>query len=216
MSKTIKDLEASIGGLSDTSKMPCKSWGIPATYCKTGSKLAKGKNTVCSGCYALKGAYGWPTVKDAYQRRFNAYNENPTSWADNMIELLQRKKGLDYFRWFDSGDLQSVEMLEGIVKVSASCPNITFWLPTRELGILADYVAKWGANWPQNLTVRLSATKVDGESWTRVADELNVLTSTVSSSPSDTTCPSYKNHGKCGPCRACWSKEHSNIEYLKH
>jgi len=51
--------------LSNTSKMPCKSWGIPATKCITGKKLNKIAGSVCNGCYALKGAYSWPVVKNA-------------------------------------------------------------------------------------------------------------------------------------------------------
>ena len=51
--------------LSNTSKMPCKSWGIPASSCKTGAKLRKVKGSVCSGCYAHKGAYSWKAVKNA-------------------------------------------------------------------------------------------------------------------------------------------------------
>mgnify|MGYP000539350075 CR=1 FL=1 len=36
----IKDIEKEIGTLSNTTKMPSYSWGIPTEYCKTGSKLA--------------------------------------------------------------------------------------------------------------------------------------------------------------------------------
>jgi hypothetical protein len=43
------------GDLSATTKMPCKSFNLPAWECKTGSKLAKIPGTVCHGCYAMKG-----------------------------------------------------------------------------------------------------------------------------------------------------------------
>ena len=46
-----------VGSLSDTSKMPGKSWGINADLCKTGFKLAKIAGTICSVCYAKKGFY---------------------------------------------------------------------------------------------------------------------------------------------------------------
>ena len=62
----VSEARAAVGGLSQTSKMPCKSWGISAKECKTGGKLAKVEGTVCHGCYALKGAYVWPVVEKAH------------------------------------------------------------------------------------------------------------------------------------------------------
>ena len=45
------------GSMTRTSKMPGLSYSLPAWECKTGSKLRKIKNSVCSMCYALKGNY---------------------------------------------------------------------------------------------------------------------------------------------------------------
>ena len=52
-----------IGGLSKPSKMPGWAYGLPAKECKTGSKLVKVKNSVCEGCYALKGCYVFKVVQ---------------------------------------------------------------------------------------------------------------------------------------------------------
>ena len=41
------------GGLSRPSKMPGPAWGLPASRCKTGAKLAGGPGTTCSSCYEL-------------------------------------------------------------------------------------------------------------------------------------------------------------------
>ena len=46
--KTKKAALAMVGSLSDTSKMPGKSWGINADHCKTGFKLAKIAGTICT------------------------------------------------------------------------------------------------------------------------------------------------------------------------
>ena len=58
-----KQLEAITGTLSKPGKMPGFSYGIPAKECKTGSKLAKIKGSVCYNCYALKGMYRFETLK---------------------------------------------------------------------------------------------------------------------------------------------------------
>ena len=50
-------LEKSVGGISQTEKMPCASWSLSAFKCNVGGKLANIKNSVCYGCYAMKGNY---------------------------------------------------------------------------------------------------------------------------------------------------------------
>ena len=51
--------------LSCPSKMPGWSYGLPAKECKTGSKLRLVKGSTCYNCYALKGCYVFPVVKEA-------------------------------------------------------------------------------------------------------------------------------------------------------
>jgi len=57
------------GGLSAPNKMPGPSINLPAVACITGAKLAKVRGSTCSGCYALKGRYRFPNVKEAMNRR---------------------------------------------------------------------------------------------------------------------------------------------------
>ena len=78
------------GDLSATTKMPCKSFNLPAWECKTGSKLAKIPGTVCHGCYAMKGNYTrFPSVKKAQYKRLGQLF-NP-AWVDAMVSLIERK-----------------------------------------------------------------------------------------------------------------------------
>jgi len=64
--KTIKKSLEIIGGLTQTEKMPGFSYSLPAQECKTGSKLRKIKNSVCSTCYALKGNYvRYPKISES-------------------------------------------------------------------------------------------------------------------------------------------------------
>ena len=104
-----------IGGLSDTSKMPGKSYGLPTEHCITGSILAKIPGSICNDCYAMKGFYRSfaHTVISAQHRRLVAVNNEP-QWIEAMVKSLQNER---WFRWFDSGDLQSVKMLEDIFEV---------------------------------------------------------------------------------------------------
>jgi hypothetical protein len=191
------------GGLSKPSKMPGFSYNLPATRCITGAKLVKIPGSVCSGCYALKGRYRFPNVKNAMQRRLDSINH--PLWIKAMAtSIIETKTG--FFRWHDSGDLQSLDHLKKIFEVCNLTPGIQHWLPTRETSIIACIQAD---EVPKNLIIRLSAHKVDGK-----ASTFWPWTSTVVTS--EKTCPAAEQENKCKDCRACWDRTIPNIAYGKH
>ena len=196
-----KEASKIVGGLSTPGKMPCYSINLPATECKTGAKLARVPGTTCHGCYALKGRYRFGTVKKAMARRLRALAHG--SWTAAMTALITGHK---YFRWHDSGDLQSVQHLKNIIEVAKATPDTEHWLPTREAGLMRlmdpDII-------PKNLLIRVSATKVDGK-----APGWWPWTSTVSTEMK--TCPAPDQGGKCRDCRSCWSRDVPNVTYAKH
>ena len=190
-----------VGGLSKPSKMPGWSIGIPAAECKTGAKLRLIPDSVCEGCYALKGCYVFAVVQKAQYKRLEAI-QHP-DWVEAMATLINSKKP-DVFRWHDSGDVQDLDHLEKIFKVCELTPEKRHWMPTREAWI-KDHMHKA----PANLVVRFSSPMVDQgpvKSWPN--------TSTVSTK--SRTCPAPDNNNECGDCRACWDPLVKNIEYGKH
>ena len=68
---------------------------------------------MCSSCYALRGRYLNPSVAMAHQRRREAIMH--PLWPDAMAVLIDAYARGGHFRWFDSGDLQSVEHLDKIL-----------------------------------------------------------------------------------------------------
>lgn len=204
-----------VGGLSRPSKMPCYSWGIPAQACITGGKLAQIEGSVCRQCYALKGFFRYPKVQGAYQRRLDR-SVDPR-WVEAMVKLVYwqtAETGVPYFRWFDSGDLQSVEMLRQICAVANGTPEIRHWLPTREYRIVEAYLEDEAL--PPNLTVRVSGALIDGQA----PRTLGLPTSTV-----HTNAPPRKSlvctardvdPVNCGSCRACWNNGVANVSYPLH
>ena len=106
-----KEARQITGGLSKPSKMPGPAHNLPAVACKTGAKLVKIPGSVCAGCYALKGRYRFNNVQAALKRRLQAL-EDPR-WVDAMVTLITGEK---YFRWHDSGDIQSLKHLENIFR----------------------------------------------------------------------------------------------------
>jgi hypothetical protein len=192
--------------LSQTSKMPCKSFNLPAQACKVGSELAKVKGSTCHGCYALKGFYRMPVVKKAMDRRLEAIKGD--LWVDNMVYELEKEKS-GFFRWHDSGDLQSLDHLKKIIAVCNATPHIKHWLPTRERKIVRSYKGII----PDNLTIRVSSTMVD-----TIQPMKGMLTSTVHSNKAafGVACTAEETNNKCGDCRMCWDKTIPNISYKKH
>lgn len=212
-----------IGGLSNTSKMPWYSWSTSAEKCITGSKLREVKGSVCADCYACKGCYVFKSVKEAHQRKFEALNHPKFVEAFILVlnKLYERGRKTynlngvqvkeNRFRWHDSGDIQSVEHMNMICDIAEGCPQIDFWIPTREYGIMNKFL-KTGRKIPDNLTVRMSVVMV-GET----VDErpMGLPFSTVGVMSAKAQCPAYEQEGKCLDCRVCWDKE-ENTNYPLH
>ena len=187
--------------LSNPSKMPGWSYGLPAKECKTGSKLRLVKGSTCYNCYALKGCYVFPDVKAAQYKRLRSLKLDP--WTTAMAAQINSKKS-KWFRWHDSGDVQSLEHMKKILTVCRLTPGTKHWLPTQE----RDYLPA-PEEVPSNLIIRLSGSKVDGPRSTAWKHTSSVVTKNAS-------CPAQLQGGKCKTCRACWNKRIKNVSYGKH
>lgn len=224
----IKTAKAITGGLSAPSKMPGRAYSTPAEFCKTGSKLALIPGTVCHGCYALnRGNYAWPNVKLALRRRYKSvmravdaerlfgawagakYRER---WIEAMVTLIKAQSPA-YFRWHDSGDIQSVAHIELIAEVCRRTPQTKHWIPTREIGIIKRWIVN-GGKIPDNLSVRISA-HVIGETISLKDAPKGITISTVDSG-SGYRCPAQNQGNSCGDCRACWDNNIPAVDYHKH
>jgi len=195
------------------SKMPGTSYAVDAFACKTGSKLAKVPGSPCSVCYARKLQNLRPSVDKGWKENLAKWEaSDPVQWAEAMAFQISRYSADGYHRWFDSGDLQSVEMLWAIAKVCEMTPLVRHWLPTQERGILKEYLDQ-GWTIPDNLVVRVSASMVDGKPG-REGHTSNV----VSKDKPETghRCPASKQGNNCGDCRACWNPDVRNVSYVKH
>lgn len=208
--QTLKFYRSITGSLSKPSKMPGRGYGLPAlTSCRTGSILAQVEGTTCSHCYACRGNYRFPAVKAAQQRRLEALDH--PRWEESMIKLIGRLKE-PYFRWHDSGDLQSVEHLMKLDYIARALPRMQFWLPTHERGIVNEYQDTFGPV-SKNLVIRLSSAKIDVR-----PPKTGLCTSSVHrhAEPFGYACPASKQDNSCGDCRACWDPSVKNVSYKFH
>jgi len=198
----VKEAKEITGGLTYTTKMPGPSFNTPAQRCVTGSKLRNIKNSVCNGCYALKGNYvRFPKVGEALERRFQKLQA--PSWVPAMVILISKHK---YFRWHDAGDIQTLDHLKRIFEVCKLTPDTKHWMPTREASILQQVKPE---DVPENLIIRMSSHMIDQGPvkfwpWTSTV---------VTAGP---TCPAPKQDNQCKSCRACWNRDIANVAYGKH
>jgi len=209
---TLKQAAEYVGGFSNPSKMPCPAWSTPAQECLTGSKLVQIIGTVCHGCYALKGNYHRyaKTVLPALYKRLETISK--PFWSAAIAFWIKQKK-LDYFRWHDSGDVQTLSHFIKICEIAKMTPDTKYWLPSREYTIISQYV-NLGLKIPENLIVRLSAYKIEGNGPVKLAKRLGVQISTVKKEGYN--CHAYSQGGKCLDCRACWDKNIFDITYKLH
>ena len=139
-------------------------------------------------------------------------------WVKAMIAKISAEERTGFFRWFDSGDLQSLRNLKDIVRIALALPSIRFWLPTKEYSIVSEYYELYGP-FPENLTVRLSGYMVDKSGPNSLAESLGVTTSEVhseTSNPAGYTCPAPAQGNKCLDCRACWNSTVQTVSYRLH
>jgi len=148
----------------------------------------------------------YPAIPIAHENRLQAISD--PRWVDAMVKLI----GSDpYFRFFDSGDIQSAEHFVKIVEIAEKTPNCLHWLPTQERA----YVKAFEGTIPANLIVRFSQTVID-----RVPAQGSKLSSMVNTGQALPAhvydCPSYFQDNACGDCRACWDTSVECVAYHSH
>lgn len=220
----VRDALQIAGTLSEPSKMPGYGYGLPTWACVTGSKLREKKGSVCHSCYACKGRYVYRPCLDAQNKRLRSITDE--KWVDAMVTMIksvsesQRRKNDTnrYFRWHDSGDIQSVAHLDKIVQIAYQLPRVMFWLPTKEKQMVVEWL-KTHEGFPPNLCVRVSATMIDGgipKLAGKIAREAQTCSVHNFATHVGHECDAYLRDGTCGDCRKCWDKSVPNVSYHRH
>lgn len=218
------------------SKMPGYTYGTSAWFCKTGSKLAKIKGSICSNCYAMKGRYVIDNVmksKDMKSYTIEYYDDQGdfTPWIIALTQIIKRRctikeikdkqgdiiltKDNTWFRWHDSGDIQSVLHLEAINQIALNCPDVKFWIPTREGKMVKQFLKNNEV--ASNLCIRISG-HIIGKKASDFGTGLP--TSSVDFEGSKHHCIAPKQDGACdghlASCRNCWDSSIPNVNYHQH
>jgi hypothetical protein len=198
--------------ISTTSKLDgVRSWSLEARETCPGSINPATGDLVpaCAGCYAAGGNYRFANVKAPRQE--NREDWKREGWVADMAAALRNDR---YFRWFDSGDMYDVRLARKILQVMAMTPDVRHWIPTRMHKFAKFQPVLAAMEALPNVMVRRSSDSVTG------AYDARVHGSTIvpDTAPREgvTLCHAANNAGKCGPCRACYSKDVPVIGYLAH
>lgn len=218
--KSIGRAKQIIGGLSQPSKMPCLSYNLPSSKCITGQKLKDVEGSVCYGCYAADdwkwvkrthrySNYPMPNVTKSLKKRYKAIHH--PLWVPAMVMAIKSRRN-KYFRFHDSGDIQSLNHLRNITQICQLLPRIKFWLPTREYHIVDHFLMEFDR--PENLIIRISAHMLEQLPPKRF--EHGSMVSKKKRVHGVFNCGAYKRGGRCGSCRSCWSDKVSIVSYPYH
>lgn len=196
--------------LSKTSKLDgILSWSLQAIDTCPGSSDGNGGLVpACQGCYATTGNYNYPNVK--LPRALNREDWQRDNWVNDMLIALDSSR---YFRFFDSGDMYSIDLANKIVELCTKATWVKFWIPTRMHKFAKFKPVIEALNALPNVVVRLSSDSVTGG----LIEGLNTSTIFSGDVPAGVTeCQAYQHEGKCNGCRACYDKSVSVIGYKAH
>lgn len=195
--------------LSQTTKMPGRSWALPAGSTCPGSRDSSGAVIpVCQACYAKTGNYTYPVPRQ--MREFNRADWKRAEWVPEMIREIAQES---YFRWFDSGDVYHPALAFKILLVIQGTPHVKHWLPTRSHVVPRIRAVLERIRQEPNAVVRYSSPNTDG---TYDAEHGSTVIPFADWPTSARVCPSSQQEGRCGACRACWDKNVPVIAYVGH
>ena len=119
-------------------------FGIPAYKSDSGFTTCPMAKNCIQGCYANQGAFIWPAVRAAYERRLQL-TRDPNFASILTLEIRRRQP--KYIRIHDSGDFYSPVYLHKWLTIIQACPATVFYTYTKMVQLLKGVVH------PSNFTV---------------------------------------------------------------
>lgn len=170
------------------------------------------KSEICKKCYAKRGNYLFDNVTQRRNRNLSIIRQ------DNFIdEMKEQLINFRFFRWFDSGDIPSVNIAKKIIKLCEETPWVTHWIPTNSWDIpkLIPYIKMLEAL--PNTRVRYSSRFYNKPITWNLSSFVYTKELLKSEVPEEVFfCPSPKQEGQCKSCRACFDEKIKIIAYKKH
>ena len=163
------------------------------------------------GCYACKGNWLFPKVKNSLSQNLEAYKGNPTLFFDSVAAQTALVR---FCRWHSSGDIVDMQYFEGMCKVARKNKETHYLCFTKKYEIINEFLSK-GKRIPKNLSIVLSAWS----NWISENPYDLPMTYVYGKEFNNELIPkdAIPCGGKCETCQACWTlKKGQHVYFLKH
>ena len=169
-------------------------------------------NAPCfKGCYACKGNWLFPNVKNSLQQNLEAYKNNPALFFESVAAQTALVR---FCRWHSSGDIVDMQYLEGMCKVARKNKETHYLCFTKKYEIINEFLSK-GKRIPKNLSIVFSAWS----NWIPENPYDLPMTYVYGKEFNNELIPkdAIPCGGKCETCQACWTlKKGQHVYFLKH
>ena len=163
------------------------------------------------GCYACKGNWLFPNVKNSLQHNLEAYKSNPTLFFESVATQTALVR---FCRWHSSGDIVDMQYFEGMCKVARKNKDTHYLCFTKKHEIINEFLSK-GKRIPKNLSIVFSAWS----NWIPENPYDLPMTYVYGKEFNNELIPkdAIPCGGKCETCQACWTlKKGQHVYFLKH
>ena len=163
------------------------------------------------GCYACKGNWLFPNVKNSLQHNLEAYKSNPTLFFESVAAQTALVR---FCRWHSSGDIVDMQYFEGMCKVARKNKGTHYLCFTKKYEIVNEFLSK-GKRIPKNLSIVFSAWS----NWIPENPYNLPMTYVYGKEFNNELIPkdAIPCGGKCENCQACWTlKKGQHVYFLKH
>ena len=163
------------------------------------------------GCYACKGNWLFPNVKNSLQQNLEAYRNNPTLFFESVATQTALVR---FCRWHSSGDIVDMQYFEGMCKVARKNKETHYLCFTKKYEIINEFLSK-GKRIPKNLSIVFSAWS----NWIPENPYDLPMTYVYGKEFNNELIPkdAIPCGGKCETCQACWTlKKGQHVYFLKH
>lgn len=171
----------------------------------------------CSkSCYAKRGNYKYPGVKQGIQENYDDYKKDPNDFFKRLENYLNNGDIIyKRFRYFATGDIPDTQFLKNMCELAKKCKNTKFLCYTKKhllVNIFLSYYEK-----PKNLVIIFSGWDKDF----KVNNPHNLPMSFIDFKNKKLNNPlaenGYKCQGSCAKCRRCWDAKNGDIiTFKKH
>lgn len=163
------------------------------------------------GCYACKGNWLFPNVKNSLQQNLEAYKNNHKLFFESVAAQTALVR---FCRWHSSGDIVDMQYFEGMCKVARKNKGTHYLCFTKKYELINEFLSK-GKRIPKNLSIVLSAWS----NWIPENPYNLPMTYVYGKEFNNELIPkdAIPCGGKCETCQACWTlKKGQHVYFLKH